>query len=213
MNIIRNFRDESIGLDLDSLTEIKLYKSMSRTTIHYCRGFYINCQGNLVGVVATPGGPAFFYNLDIYFLRERPFRFTLESNQFNNTVHFSSDGRQKMQITYMREICLQGGDWVDEELHDFFHWLIRAVNNRKFYGFYTLNNDQPLACSLADRGGMSMSITEHNSLDSVSLDDAIKRADEILDNLDEATNQQIEEVCKQLAAICKEIVSLDKEKV
>lgn len=164
---------------------------MSRTTIHYCRGFYINCQGNLVGVVATPGGPAFFYNLDIYFLRERPFRFTLESDQFNNTVHFSQDGRQKMQITYMREISLQEGDWADDELHDFFHWLIKAVNNRKFYGFYTLNKGQPLACSLADRDGRegaSMSTAEYNSQDSVDLDDAIRRADEILDNLDEATN-------------------------
>jgi len=210
MNIIRNFRDESIGLDLDSLTEIKLYKNMSRTTIHYYRGFYINCQGNLVGVIATGKGPAFFHNMDIFFLRERPFRFTLESDPYNNTVHFIYDGRLRMKVTYAREQCLPGGVCLEDERHDFFIWLVRAVDNRKFYDFYTLKKAPPLACSLAEYTERNMSSIEHNSQNSVSLDDAIRRADEILDILDEETNQQFEEICNQLTVVCQELGSRDR---
>ncbi|GGG07208.1 hypothetical protein [Paenibacillus aceti] len=170
MNIIRNFRDESVGLDLDTLTEIKLFKSMSRTTIHYYRGFYINCQNNLVGVIATGRGPAFFLNLDIYFLRERPFRFTLESDHQSNTIHFMWGGQQKMNITYSRELYFHRGIWFDDEKHDFFIWLIRAVDNRKFYEFYTLNRDEPLACSLSGRGRKSMINMEHPSRNAAGLE-------------------------------------------
>ncbi|WMT39314.1 hypothetical protein RE628_17845 [Paenibacillus sp. D2_2] len=115
-----------------------------------------------------------------------------------------------MKVTYTREKCLPGGAWIDDERQDFFIWLVRAVDNRKFYDFYSLKKSPPLACSLAEYRERNMSNIEHNSQNSASLDDALRRADEILDNLDEVTNQQIEEVCKQLTVVCEELGSRDK---
>ncbi|HEY2491748.1 MAG TPA: hypothetical protein VGI33_02310 [Paenibacillus sp.] len=140
MKVIRNF-DSSLldfkAIELYSLLEIELNKE---TTVEYYRGFYINHQDHLIGIVATEKGPLFFYDRDHYLLQENSFQFILRHQGTENTFHFVWNGTTLLELSYLRVLCRDdGGVWVDDHLHDFFSWLDLAVERRNFYSFYTVS--------------------------------------------------------------------------
>ncbi|WP_144407038.1 hypothetical protein [Paenibacillus sp. IHBB 10380] len=140
MIVIRNFNSslfDSKALELYSLLEIELIKE---TTVEYYRGFYINYQDHLIGIVATEKGPLFFYDRDHYLLQENSFRFILRHQGTENTFHFVWNGTTLLGISYLRVLCREdSGAWVDDHLNDFFFWLDLAVERRNFYSFYTVS--------------------------------------------------------------------------
>ncbi|MNJ52985.1 hypothetical protein D3C77_483550 [compost metagenome] len=139
MKLIRNFRHRSIyhskGLDLLTLKEFEIVRDKQA---HYRRGYYINYQGRLLGIVATSKGPLFFCDDDTYLLQKN-FKFQLLHHAEENTFMFTWEGNIKLHIVYPRVLYKRDDVWVDDMVQDFFTWLVMAVKRKKFYSFYTLD--------------------------------------------------------------------------
>ncbi|GIP23744.1 hypothetical protein [Paenibacillus sp. J22TS3] len=144
MRIIRNFRISPPfgfkGLELASLREINIAKEPD---VQYQRGFYINFQGNMLGVVATPEGPAFFFNSDTYLLAGDNYQFRLKHKQDESIFYFDWNGASVLQIKYYRMLGGRAEEDLDRNMHEFLNWLIKAAKRKKFKSFYTVDDDSP----------------------------------------------------------------------
>lgn len=142
MKLIRNFRHRSTivskGLDLLSMKEVEIARDKHA---NYGRGYYINFEGQMLGIVATPKGPLFFCNEDTYLLKDN-FKIQLLHHGQENTFLFTWKGETKLRIAYSRKLYRKGDEWVDDMVQDFFTWLAMAVKRKKFYSFYTLKEDE-----------------------------------------------------------------------
>ncbi|WP_110933008.1 hypothetical protein [Paenibacillus bouchesdurhonensis] len=142
MTLIRNFRHRSTfvckGLDLLAMKEVEIIREKQA---EFRRGYYINHEGQLLGIVATPKGPLFFCNDENYLLEDN-FKFQLLHHGKENTFLFSWEGAIKQHIVYPRMLYRKDGQWVDDMIQDFFTWLVAAVKRKKFYSFYTLNEEE-----------------------------------------------------------------------
>lgn len=140
MKIICNFQDATQtgfrGVNPYSLKEIMLTSDMK---IDYCRGFYTQFKGDLLGIVATGDGPVFFYNQDKYLLQENAYSFLLQKKNTENVFFFEWQGACVMQISYTPVLVKQGGKWVDDLIWDFFSWLTNAVRMKRFFNYYTVS--------------------------------------------------------------------------
>ncbi|AZK47675.1 hypothetical protein [Paenibacillus lentus] len=142
MTLIRNFRHRSTfvskGLDLLAMKEIEVGREKQ---VNFRRGYYINYKGQMIGIVATPKGPLFFCNGDNYLLVDN-FSFQLLHDGKKNTFLFTWEGAIKQKIIYTRMLYRKEDQWVDDMVQDFFAWLVAAVKRKKFYSFYTLNENE-----------------------------------------------------------------------
>ncbi|WP_019640546.1 hypothetical protein [Paenibacillus fonticola] len=120
------------------MTEVEIVRDKHA---HYRRGYYINCQGKLLGIVATSRGPLFFCDGDTYLLQDN-FKFQLLHHTEENTFMFTWEGSIKLHIVYPRMLYKRGDVWVDDMVQDFFTWLVMATKRKKFYSFYTLDEKE-----------------------------------------------------------------------
>lgn len=93
MKLIRNFRHRSTivskGLDLLAMKEVEIARDKHA---NYGRGYYINFEGQMLGIVATPKGPLFFCNEDTYLLKDN-FKIQLLHHGQENTFLFTWKGK------------------------------------------------------------------------------------------------------------------------
>lgn len=139
MNVVAHFRDGSRGMELDTFREIELTKQLRR---YRQRGFYMNYRKNRIGIVATPDGPVFFGNGQVYLLREQPFRFWLHQQKWRIGFRFEWNGEMKLSFTYPRIVYRDGRTWEVDEFRDFCCWLVEAVKKNNFMDFYTVKTQE-----------------------------------------------------------------------
>lgn len=141
MKLVRSFIQNSEygfkGLDLATMKEVELVRLKQAK---FRRGFYVNHNGQLIGIVATTKGPMFFCNDKQYLLKDQ-FKFHLLHQPRTNTFLFEWNGEIKLHVTYKRILYKKGNALVDDMVQDFYTWLVAASSRKRFYNFYTVEDE------------------------------------------------------------------------
>ena len=141
--MIRNFRSQDwiCFIDLDKETNtVSLKETVARKIKNFARGFYINLNGNLIGIAATPDGPLLFTSRGAFLLEEGDYLFKLTRNRLNNTFSFCWRGCTRLEQHYTRALSDERKGWSDDRLVDFFAWLTVVGKRKNFHSFYTTSD-------------------------------------------------------------------------
>lgn len=113
-------------------------KAMSIHEHQLARGFYSKCQKQIIGVFAAENGPILFVDTKQFKLSPTNWQTYWSKESSGRHFQLVHEGSRVLALDYQANEEPNYFFPLEEDSHDFFHWLHNSREESAFYRYYTL---------------------------------------------------------------------------